>query len=193
MNFRTGEEAILLGTIAQAMPDPMFIIDEYGVYVEVIGGAERNLYDSGDFLKKKTLHEVFHRDTADRFQETVRTAIETGKLQVIEYQLDSVDMNFNPMDGPTTPQWYEGRVLPFSLFKEKVNVVLWVAINITEKKKAQLQRDETLEQLTRAQNEIEMFKGFLPLCSVCGKVNEKQRSVALSVSNGMEKGEKCDG
>ena len=170
MDLKIGEEAILLGTIAQALPDPIFIIDEYGVYVEVIGGAVRNLYDSGDFLRKKTLHDVFPKDIADRFHETVKKTIETGSLQVIEYQLASGDMNFNPMDGPKEAQWYEGRVFPFNLFSEKKTVVLWIAINITEKKKAWQERDTALEKLTLALKEIKTLQGFLPLCSNCKQV-----------------------
>ena len=53
MDSKVGQEAILLGTIAQTMPDPMFIIDEEGTYIEVLGGIELNLYDSVDYLKKK--------------------------------------------------------------------------------------------------------------------------------------------
>lgn len=66
MEGKIGREAILLGTIAQVMPDPTFILDKDGVYLEVIGGKERSLYGSSDYLRGKCLNNIFRKDSADR-------------------------------------------------------------------------------------------------------------------------------
>ena len=174
MNLKVGQEAILLGSIAQAMPDPIFILDEEGTYVEVIGGIERDLYDSGVFLKRKTLHDVFPVEIADLFLSTVKKAIDTGKLQVIEYELTSVDMKFNPMDGPESPQWFEGRVYPFNFQGGERTVVLWMAINITEKKKAQHEREKAIKELQQALIEIKTLRGLLPICIYCKQVRDDE-------------------
>ena len=146
MDSKVGQEAILLGTIAQTIPDPIFIIDEEGTYIEVLGGIERNLYDSVDYLKKKRIHDVLPTAIADRFISTIKKAIDSKSLQIIEYELTSIDMNLNPMDGPTSPQWYEGRVFPFRLSSERKPVVMWLSINITENKRAQIERDKVTEE-----------------------------------------------
>lgn len=196
MDSKIGRETILLGTIAQTMPDPIFIIDNEGTYIEVIGGIERDLYDSGDFLRKKKFHDIFPPQLADQFLVTVQKAIESGKLQVVEYSLTSMDMRSNPMDGPVSPQWYEGRVFPFNLHSEGKTVVLWIAINITEKKKAQQERDKAIEELKQALGEIKTLRGILPVCSYCKQVRDDkgyweeldhyvQKHTEASVSHGV--------
>lgn len=35
MGVRIGQEATLLGTIAQVMPDPIFVLDKDGVYLSM--------------------------------------------------------------------------------------------------------------------------------------------------------------
>lgn len=44
MESESGKKSVILESIAPTLPDPIFIIDEKGVYVEVIGGIERTLY-----------------------------------------------------------------------------------------------------------------------------------------------------
>jgi hypothetical protein len=172
MDSKVGQEAILLGTIAQTIPDPIFIIDEEGTYIEVLGGIERNLYDSVDYLKKKRIHDVLPTAIADRFISTIKKAIDSKSLQIIEYELTSIDMNLNPMDGPTSPQWYEGRVFPFRLSSERKPIVMWLSINITENKRAQIERDKVTEELKKALYEIKTLRGILPFCSFCKKIRD---------------------
>lgn len=172
MDDNIGREAILLGTIARVMPDPVFILDKHGVYREVIGGTERGLYGSGKHLVSNRLHDVFRTESADRFLETVRRAIDSGSLQTIEYELSQKDMKHVIEDGPAGPQWFEGRVIPFELLPEKEICVLWIAINITGKKLAEKERERVIEELKRASMEIKTLRGILPLCSHCKKIRD---------------------
>lgn len=165
MNSRLEKDAILVEAICKTIPDPIFIIDEKGTYIEVFGGNERMLYDSGDYLKKNTLHEILPKRIADRFVSTINKAIDTNTLQIIEYELRSIDMRFNPMDGPKAPQWYEGRVFPFQLTPEGRFYVIWTAINITEKKIAQ-------RELNKALREIKVLKDIIPICFYCKKIRD---------------------
>jgi hypothetical protein len=84
MESESGKKSVILESVAPALPDPIFIIDEKGVYVEVIGGIERTLYDSPDYLKAKKLHDVLPKTVADGFITTIKKAIESNSLQIIE-------------------------------------------------------------------------------------------------------------
>jgi hypothetical protein len=154
------------------MPDPIFILDKDGVYIEVIGGMERSLYGSGGYLRQKRLHDVFRAGIADHFLDTVRKAIDTGSLQVIEYEVNPKDMKYVLEDGPDGTQWFEGRVIPFEFLPERKTCVLWIAINVTEKRKAQEERDRVIGELEQAVKEIKTLRGILPLCCHCKKIRD---------------------
>ena len=120
-----------------------------------------------DYLKEKKLHDVLPEHIADRFITTIHKAIDNDAMQIIEYELHSIDMKLNPKDGPKGPQWYEGRVFPFKLPPGDETYVIWTAINITEKKKAELELKKALE-------EIKTLRGILPICSHCKKIRDDE-------------------
>ncbi len=166
------QASVLLKHILETFPDPIFLLDENGTYVEIAGGLERQLYDSPEYLKTYTLHDIVSKAEADRFLSVVKAAVKGKKLKTIEYCLTSSEMKFNPMDGPKGPQWYHGRVYPIVLPKETVGHVIWVAINITEKKEVEQERDRVIRELKQALEEIKTLRGILPICSNCKKIRD---------------------
>lgn len=76
-----------LEAIANAMPDPIFIMGQDGTYLDIIGGNERSLYADGHALMGKTYQQVLPEKMAMRFLNVVHKAIKTQRLQEIEYQL----------------------------------------------------------------------------------------------------------
>ena len=155
------------------MPDPIFIIDKEGKYFNVLGGSERILYDSVDYLKKKSLYDIFPEEIADLFISTIKKTIHTNSLQIIEYKLNHQEMKFNPMDGPKGPQWYEGRVVPFRFEPEGKTFVIWIAINITEKINSQIKLEKTNNKLNKSEEENRILKEILPICSFCKKIRDE--------------------
>ena len=119
---------------ASALPDPVFIIDKNGRYLDVIGGQERSLYHSPDFLIGKDLYSVLPLDLANIFLETISDSIETDSLKVLEYQLGPEDVRGTTADGPDGKQWFEGRVYPIKDQADDISSVVWMAINITRRK-----------------------------------------------------------
>jgi PAS domain S-box-containing protein len=167
--------ASILETLEKALPDPFFIIDSNGFYLEVLGGAENLLYDSVKYLKGKNLREVMSEENSDYFIDIINRAINEKKIQIVEYSLSSADCFGNPMDGPPEPQWFEGRVYPVDDFSgETGGAVVWVALNITERKKAEAEKDELIERLEKAIEEINLYKKLLPICSYCKKIRDKE-------------------
>lgn len=99
----------MLLAVSRALPDPMFIIDINGTYVDIIGGAERSLYDSSRFLIGKRLHDILPEPAANRFLDTIKKAIQLNQLQILEYELSSKDCFGSLSDGTEGNQWFEGR------------------------------------------------------------------------------------
>jgi len=122
-----------LEAIANAMPDPIFIMGQDGTYLDIVGGQERTLYADGSSLIGKKYHDVLPEKMAERFLKVVQKSITSGRLVEIEYQLansevDGVDA------GPSGGQWYEARVYPVDSDSYGQPAVIWLAINITARK-----------------------------------------------------------
>lgn len=132
-----------LEAIANAMPDPIFVMGQDGTYLDIVGGQARNLYADGSSLIGKTYQDVLPKQMANRFLKVVQRAIASGQLQEIEYQLanDEVEgVQEDPMGG----QWYEARVYPVTEGTYEQPAVIWLAINITSRK----HMEEQIEHLS---------------------------------------------
>ncbi len=126
-------------SLSGAFPDIAFYIDEDGEYLDVLAGEESNLlYDDADQLIGARFHDVLEQETADRFLDTIRTAIETGQVQSIEYKLEVL----------AGTRWFEGRIAPIDDVLTEDSAVIWVARDVTERKS----REEELE-ITRRRYE----------------------------------------
>jgi len=75
--------ASILETLEKALPDPFFIIDSNGFYLEVLGGAENLLYDSVKYLKGKNLREVMSEENSDYFIDIINRAINEKKFRLL--------------------------------------------------------------------------------------------------------------
>ncbi len=125
--------------LLRALPDISFVLDEHGVYVNVIGGTNEAMYVSGRNLLGHALHDALPTPLADECLDLVRTAIESGDLQTVEYCLRAADVPVLPEEARTgtraaEDQWFEGRVLPLPTYDHPNRVALWVAVNITPRK-----------------------------------------------------------
>lgn len=147
--------------IANAMPDPIFIMGQDGTYLDIVGGQERTLYADGSSLIGKTYRDVLPEKMAERFLKVVQKAISTGRLQEIEYQLANSDVN-GVSEGPQGGQWYEARVYPIDSDAYGQPAVIWLAINITSRKhmEEQIEHLSSTDPLTNLYNR-DFFLGIV--------------------------------
>ncbi len=132
-------EARLLA-FARAVPDLAFIIDEDGLYAEVLGRPDKAdlLYNPATEMKGKHLHDVLPRKNADAILAAIRKTLRTGESQVLEYELDV----------PAGQRCFEGRTAPLALEGAK-SMVVWLALDITARKAAERKLLELREELER--------------------------------------------
>lgn len=150
MNTSFDPEA--LQAILAALPDPGFILTESGRYAALYGGTDSRYYHDGSALVGRRMHEVLQPAKADWFLQQIQAALAQGKMQVVEYELGNRDVLGLPDEGPTEPIWFEGRISPLDLRIEGEAAVLWVASNITARKR--------LEDQLRAQSETDELTGL---------------------------------
>ena len=129
----------LMNAFADALPDPAFIVDETGKCLEAIISRKNPLYQEAEALVGKPLDEIFPKQTAQAFLETIRNTIETDMPQSHEYDLTVL----------SETRWFIGRTSPM---KEPLNgkkAVVWVAHDITERKHLEesIQRSQKMESI----------------------------------------------
>jgi len=140
-------------SLFNTIPDPFFVISENGDYLEVLGGAERSLYDDGSSLKGRNIFDFSEPVFARFFMGQVRKTLESGLLNCFEYQLETSKVDL-PKNGPGGTQWFEARLYPLSSLFQGQRAVTAMIINISERKTLQQKLRELsyLDPLTAVAN-----------------------------------------
>ena len=140
-----------LKSTAQTLPDPIFIIDEFGKYLDVLDGQKNPLFPGKDRFIGKYLHDLLPEQLADNFMQAISEAISTNSLQVIEYQFKPGDIAGSPEEGSRRKQWFSGRIYPIIDHSGEIHSVIFLAINISDRK--------NLEQQVRELSERDLLTG----------------------------------
>ncbi len=105
-------------------PDLSFLIDENGRYVDIMTSCEGQLYKSAHELIGQRLADILPAGIATGAVDVIHKTLSTGESQVYEYLLDV----------PDGRHWFEGRT-SLLVTEDGSRYVIWVARNITERKK----------------------------------------------------------
>ena len=173
MPFSTKSNANFIEALLAAIPEPFFIIDENGYYVQIIGGIDRKNYHDGQHLIGKRMHDVMDKGVADQFMDQIKKAITSEKVLNYVYTLSASDIKGSEtLPGPEGQLWFEAHISPIRKIKDQPRMVAWVAFNITELKKTILEKEHLIDQLQKAIHEIKTLRGILPICSFCKKIRD---------------------
>ena len=113
-----------------ALPDLIFILDQDGLYLEVlihedqVGQGEQLPTVSMGQLEGRYLHEVLPKPQADMFLQAVARTIETDENQTLEYDLDVI----------SGKRWFEARIAPIKGNPGEKSMVVWVSRDISARK-----------------------------------------------------------
>lgn len=159
--------------ILSAIPDPFFIFDENGYYVNILGGIDRKKYHNGQHLIGKRIHDVMSTELADSFLFQIKKAINTEKVISYIYKLSARDIKGSEnLNGPPGPIWFEANISPIKTIKGQPRMVVWAAFNVTKQYNAIEEKDSLILELKEAISEIKTLRGILPICSYCKKIRD---------------------
>jgi PAS domain S-box-containing protein len=119
-------EAQLSGLFA-AMNDIVIVYDRAGKYISIAPTHPDLLIKPPEELIGKTLYDVFPKSEAESFSKDIQTVLEAHKIRQVEYSL--------PISGQTT--WFTATISPM-----QKDTVLWVARDITERKRVESELDK---------------------------------------------------
>lgn len=111
-----------LRALFEAITDVIIVFDAQGCYRKIVPTNSASMYKPPDDLIGKTQHELFPKDKADFLVDCIGRALKEGRAQRIEYSLPLGE----------TEVWFDGSVSPLSN-----DLVIWIARDITERKRAE--------------------------------------------------------
>ena len=113
-----------LRALFSAMTDAIFVLDREGRYLRIAPSAPALLYRPAAELVGRRLHDIFPTEEADRFLAVVRDCLDTRRTVHLDYGMS--------IEG--TQRWFAGAASP--LLSDSV---LWVARDVTDRKRAEEQ------------------------------------------------------
>ena len=105
-----------------SMEDIVLVYDRDGRYVRIAPTNPSLLIKPPEELLGKLIHEVFPKETADRFLDAIQKTLDSGETSQIEYELTVGNESY----------WFLA-----NLSKLDESNVFWVARDITERKKSE--------------------------------------------------------
>ncbi len=122
---RASEE--LLRAFVNTLPDIALVIDEDGRYVEILSAPEGLFLGVREDMLGRLIPEALPEEVARQHMAALRRTVETDELQVLEY----------PLDVPVGRRWFEGRISLMQGTNNGKKLVVWIARDITERKRAE--------------------------------------------------------
>lgn len=135
----------LMHVVFESLPEPTYLIDKRGTYIEAWGGTDTKRHHDPSSLVGLTQYQVLPGDKAVWFSQVIVDVIESQTPSELEYSLNPKDLScFEGLEGPKERQFFSALVIPLP----NTELVLWTVRNITEYKHA-------LEKLADQQQELE--------------------------------------
>ncbi len=165
--------------ILDTLPDLMFVQSRDGTYLDYHAVDATALYVPPDQFLGAKMHDIFPKEFADTILGLFEQAIETGKMQIHEYQL--------PIAGQ--PRHFEARILSYG--DEKI---LTIIREITERKRAEeevrklnAELEQRVEERTRelhkAQEQLIRQEKLAVLGQLAGGVGHELRNPLAVINN----------
>ncbi len=163
----------VIEAILSAVPEPFFVFDEDGRYVQILGGMDRSRYHEGLHLIGQRIHDVIRPELADQYLAQIKKALVTNEVLTYKYTLSAKDIKGSEdLDGPEGLQWFEAHISPIRNIAGRPRMVVWIAFNITPLQHALKEKDSLILNLQQAARKIKTLQGIIPICSYCKKIRD---------------------
>jgi len=134
-DFKKAQEALRESearnrAILDALPDLLFVVREDGVFLDYYATSNKGLYLPGEAFLGQRIQDIFPPGTGERLHRRIEQAVDTGEMQVDEYEL--------LMDGQV--RYFETRIVPHG-----ERATLSVIREITDRRRAEQRTARLLE------------------------------------------------
>jgi PAS domain S-box-containing protein len=116
-----------LAAILNALPDPVFVVNDEGRYVEILTSREDLLYRAAEDMKGRRFHDILPAAIADAHLRLVQQTLQTRSSQTLEYSLRVL----------AGERWFEGRTGVLGVLVDGHPAVTFIARDVTDRKRAE--------------------------------------------------------
>jgi PAS domain S-box-containing protein len=161
------KERNLLRTLIDNLPDAIYIKDtKYRKVISNLADVHNmHLQEEADVVGKDDF-ELFPKELAEGFFKDDQVVINTGQPVVNreEYVLDEKGEK----------RWLSTSKLPLKDRNDKIVGLVGIGRDITERKRAEEERERLISELQNALADIKTLTGLLPICASCKKIRDDQ-------------------
>jgi PAS domain S-box-containing protein len=160
-------ERNLLRTLIDHLPDAVSVKDvQYRKVIANVADVHfMGLQSEAEALGKDDF-ELFPKELAEGFIVDDRTVIQTGQpvINREEYVIDKQGQK----------RWLVTSKLPLQDEKGQTIGLVCISRDITERKKAEAEREKLITQLQDALADVKLLSGLVPICANCKKIRDDQ-------------------
>jgi PAS domain S-box-containing protein len=161
------KERNLLRTLIDMLPDYIYEKDTEGRFVAAnLAVARRHGFQSPAELMGKTDHDLFPRQVADRFRAEEQTLLSSGN-GIFDCEGQAIDATKEVKE-----RWISTSKMPLKDANGKIIGYVGAGRDITERKRADAEREKLIQELQDALVDIKTLSGLVPICSTCKKIRD---------------------
>lgn len=142
--------------------DPIFCFHRDGTYKYVNKAFAAGVHREQDQIIGSKIWDVFGKEGGDKRYAIVNWVFENKATREIEVLVPT----------PQGDTFYLTTAKPAFGPDGEVTTVMCISKNITERKRAEEERERMIEELKKALSEIKELSGLLPICASCKKIRD---------------------
>ena len=167
MEVAVTKERNLLRTLIDNIPDQIYVKDTaYRKTIANVADVHNIGFQSEAEVLGKDDFELYPKELAEGFIADDRTVIQTGQPVINREEF--------VIDKQGEKHWLDTSKLPLRDEKGQIIGLVGVGRDITERKKAEIEREKLISQLQDALADVKLLSGLVPICASCKKIRDDQ-------------------
>jgi len=152
-----------LNLILESLPHPFCVIDASDYTIRVANSAAH----MGRLSKNITCHAFLHKSTRP-----CGTERHPCPLEIVKQTKQPVTIEHLHYDKDGDPRNVEIHAYPIYDSEGNVSQMIESSLDVTERKRAEEEREKLIEELQNALAKVKTLSGLLPICSSCKKIRD---------------------
>ena len=160
-------ERTILRTLIDNIPDAIYVKDTtYRKTIANLADVHNIGFHSEAEVLGKDDFELYPKELAEGFIADDRIVIQTGQPVINREEF--------VIDKQGEKHWLDTSKLPLRDEKGQIIGLVGVGRDITERKKAEIEREKLISQLQDALADVKLLSGLVPICASCKKIRDDQ-------------------